>query len=177
MRAYIRKCLNFFVYFKTKLFHPSVKLGSNCAINASVYFCGTNSIIIGNDTDIRHYAILSPGHGFISVGNNSSIGAFNYIDGNGGVEIGNNVRIAPHCSIYSANHVFSRPDCTISSQGLMYGKVTIGDDVWIGANTTILAGVKIGMGSVIAAGAVVNRDVEPYSVIAGVPGKMVKKRE
>lgn len=64
----------------------------------------------------------------------------------------------------------------IVAQGLEIKSVVIGNDVWIGAHAVILAGVAIGDGSVIAAGAVVTKDVAPYSVVAGVPARVIKKR-
>ncbi len=56
------------------------------------------------------------------------------------------------------------------------GDIVIGDDVWIGVNVTILSGVKIGQGAIIAAGSVVTKDVEPYSIYGGVPARLIKKR-
>jgi maltose O-acetyltransferase len=57
-----------------------------------------------------------------------------------------------------------------------YGRVSIGDNVWIGGRSIILQGVKIGEGAVVAAGSVVTRDVDAYEVVAGVPAKPIKKR-
>ena len=177
MRKVIRLIINLFVYIRVKASNPSVKLGKSCLINWSVSFCGDKCITVGDNSNLRHYSILSPGHGYIKIGKRCSIGAFNYLDGNGGLEIGNYVRFGPHCSVFSANHTFSNLDKPIGLQKLKYEKVVIEDDVWIGANSVILAGVNVGTGSVIAAGSVVNRDVEPYSIYAGSPAKLIKKRQ
>lgn len=157
--------------------NPNSKIGKLCNINWSVSFCGTTPITVGKKCDLRHCSILSPGHGSILIGENSSIGAFNYIDGNGDVEIGNNVRIGPHCAIYSANHTFDDIDNPIANQPLNYSRVIIEDNVWIGSHSVILAGVKVGTGAVIAAGSVVNKNVEPFTMVAGVPAKLTKKRK
>ena len=69
-----------------------------------------------------------------------------------------------------------KPEQPIMKQGVKREFVKIEDDCWIAANTVILAGVTIGKGSVIAAGSVVNKDVPPYSVVAGVPAKVIKSR-
>lgn len=104
------------------------------------------------------------------------MGSFNYIDGEGGAIIGNGVRIGPHVCIHTANHVFSDPNIPIAEQGLQAKPVTIGNDVWIGAHAVVLSGVTIGDSSVIAAGAVVTRDVSSKVVVAGVPAREIKKR-
>lgn len=96
--------------------------------------------------------------------------------GHGGLTIGNDVLIATHVVIIPANHVFERRDVTISAQGERRQGVTIEDDVWVAAHATILDGVRIGRGAVIAAGAVVNADVAPYAVVAGVPAKTIRYR-
>ncbi len=83
--------------------------------------------------------------------------------------IGDNVLIGPSVIIWSQNHKFSSRNLPISTQGYDYKKVEIGDDVWIAARATILPGVKIGHGAIICAGAVVTKDVEEYSIVAGVP--------
>ena len=89
----------------------------------------------------------------------------------GGIYIGDNVLIGHNCVIATLNH---NPD-PAKRQNLLPAAVRIGSDVWIGANATILPGVSIGNGAIIAAGAVVTRDVEERTVVAGVPARMMKK--
>ncbi len=112
----------------------------------------------------------------VEIGDHCSINHGCYIHGGGGVIIGNNVRIAPHVCIISMEHEYRKPNVPIRLQGYRREPIIIEDDVWIGANAVILKGVRIGRGSVIAAGSVVTRDVPPYSVVAGVPAKLIKRR-
>ena len=72
------------------------------------------------------------------------------------------------------NHRFDNHDIRIDKQGVRTNKITIDDDVWIGANAVVLPGVSIGHHSVVAAGAVVTKDVPPQSLVAGIPAKMIK---
>ena len=76
----------------------------------------------------------------------------------------------------SANHVFLDKYSLICDQGHERGDITIGNDVWIAAHVCVLPGVTIGDGAVCGAGAVVTKDVPPYSVVAGVPAKIIKMR-
>jgi acetyltransferase-like isoleucine patch superfamily enzyme len=110
------------------------------------------------------------------MGNNSNIGPYNYIGCSGKITIGDNVMLAPRVSIYAENHVFDNPNITIKAQGVSKMDVVIEDDCWIAANVVILAGVTIGKGSVVAAGSVVNEDVPAFSVVAGVPARVIKSR-
>lgn len=139
----------FFIRFFLK------KAGKNLLINKGVVF-------------------ENPGN--ISIGNNVGINTRCWISGTGELEIGNDVLIGPHVVIHSANHNFSNKDIPILEQGHTLSKITIENDVWIGANTTILAGVTIKSGCVIAAGAVVSKDTLEYSIYGGVPAKLIKKR-
>lgn len=140
-------------------------------------------IIVGDRVTIGKHAIIRPtniygsaiGEG-LKIGNNSSIGPYSYIGCSGYIEIGDNVMMSPRVSIYSENHLFDNPELTIKEQGVKREFVKIEDDCWIAANTIILAGVTIGRGSVIAAGSVVNKDVPPYSIVGGVPAKVIKSR-
>jgi acetyltransferase-like isoleucine patch superfamily enzyme len=89
----------------------------------------------------------------------------------GGIEIGNGVLIGPYVLIWSQNHGFEQKDLPIREQGYRCSKVTIEDDVWIGAGAIILPGVRLSRGTVVAAGAVVTRSTDCYSIVAGVPAK------
>lgn len=141
-------------------------------------------IVAGDRVTIGKHAIIRPtniygsaiGEG-LKIGNNSSIGPYSYIGCSGYIEIGDNVMMSPRVSIYAENHLFDHPDLSIKEQGVKREFVKIEDDCWIAANTIILAGVTIGRGSVIAAGSVVTKDIPPYSVVGGVPAKVIKSRK
>lgn len=94
----------------------------------------------------------------------------------GRVTIGDGVRIASHVALYGFNHVFDDLDTPIWLQGLVEEGIVVEDDVWIGTHVVVCDGVTIGAHSVVAAGAVVVRDVPPYSVVAGVPARVVRDR-
>ncbi len=113
----------------------------------------------------------------ISVGNRVAINVGTYLDGRGEIEIGNNVMIGPGVIISSADHSFDQVDVPMCNQDIRYGKIIIKDDVWIGANSTIANGVKIGEGTVIVAGSFVNSDLPPYSIVSGIPAKVVSFRK
>jgi acetyltransferase-like isoleucine patch superfamily enzyme len=134
-------------------------------------------VTIGKHAIIRPTNIYGSAIGEgLKIGNNSSIGPYSYIGCSGYIEIGDNVMMSPRVSIYAENHLFDRPDLTIKEQGVKREFVKIEDDCWIAANTVILAGVTIGRGSIIAAGSVVTKDIPPYSIVGGVPAKVIKSR-
>lgn len=112
----------------------------------------------------------------IQVGPRTSIGAYNIILGQGGVQIGADCLLGPHVSVVSENHVFADPSVPIREQGEERSAILIGDDVWVGAGASILAGVSIGDGAVIAAGAVVTKDVPSNSIFGGVPARQIGTR-
>jgi acetyltransferase-like isoleucine patch superfamily enzyme len=113
----------------------------------------------------------------ISVGHRTAITVGTYIDAGGGLDIGDHVMIGPHCVISTRDHSIDPISLPMCHQPVQYGKITIGDDVWIGAKVCILRGVKIGNGSVIGAGAVVTRDVPPNAVMGGIPAKIIRYRD
>ena len=94
----------------------------------------------------------------------------------GELSIGEGSLIAPGCFITDHNHE-TRLEKAILHQPCEHRAVSIGFDVWIGANVVIVPGVRIGDGAVVAAGAVVTRDVDPMTVVGGVPAKFIKKRQ
>lgn len=153
------------------------KIGKNSIIERNVQvYKSHNRITVGKNCILRRWCVLNAWSGEIHIGDNCSINSFVHISGNGGVYIGNNVLIATQCVIVSANHNYQSPDTLIRKQGETRSPIVIEDDCWLGAGVKVLAGVKIGQGSVIGAGSVVTKDVPPYSVVVGVPGKIIKKR-
>ena len=125
----------------------------------------------GKNVDIGRHCKLSSQ---ISLGDNSGIGDNSYIQGK--VIIGNNVMMAPNVAIIATNHNFDRKDIPMNQQGSVDVAINIEDDVWIGYGAKILAGVTINKGVIIAAGAVVTVDVPEYTIVGGVPARMIKKR-
>ena len=136
-------------------------------------FCG--KLILdkcGQDVNIYRRATFSTR---IEIGDHSDIGSLSKI--NGKCFIGKCVIMGPECTVYTRNHRFERLDIPIKYQGNSEEMpVVIGDDVWIGYRVTILPGVHIGNGSVIGAGAVVAKDIPPYSIAVGNPIRIVKTR-
>ena len=112
----------------------------------------------------------------LTIGNNVGINHYCFIGVRGNIKIGDNVIFGPRVSVFSENHNFDRLDIPIKDQGETRKDTLIGNDVWIGASSVILSGVKIGDGAIIAAGSVVNKDVPSNAIVAGVPAKMIKRR-
>lgn len=115
--------------------------------------------------------------GMVSIGDDCYIGARTRLYAYGEhITIGDNVIVAPEVLMITRNHNFADLDKPIVAQGYSYAPITIEDDVWIGFRAIILPGVTIGRGSVVAANAVVAKSVEPYSVVGGVPARLIRKR-
>ena len=137
--------------------------------------------------------ILSPEN--LSIGNDTWFNVGVHIQANGGVSIGDKTHFAPYCVLYgplevgnkcafaahtvlaSIGHTYDQPDVPFVDLPAQSKKIIIEDNVWVGANTTIIGGVRVGTGSIIGAGAVVTHDVEPYSVVGGVPARLIRKRK
>ena len=111
----------------------------------------------------------------ISIGDNSGIGRDSFLVAPAPIEIGRDVMIGPQLVIYTSNHGTEKT-VPMNRQQMTCKPVKMGDDVWIGVRVTILPGVNIGDGAIIAAGAVVTKDVEPYSIVGGVPARKIGER-
>ena len=113
----------------------------------------------------------------LRIGENSAFGEFCYFGCAGGIEIGSNVIGGQNIRFHSENHLYADLDLPIFCQGATRKGIVGGDNCWIGAGAVFLDGVVLGNGCVVAANAVLNKEYPPNSVIAGVPGKVIKKRE
>lgn len=169
----VKRIIGRFIYFFARKMPPSfsaLKIGQR-QIRA---FCG--HLILqscGKNVNIEKNAEFDSS---VRIGNNSGLGINCRIAPQ--VTIGDNVMMGPDVLIYTQNHKFSDVYRNMDEQGFDDLKeVHIGDNVWIGARVIILPGVNIGEGSVIGAGAVVSKDVPPFSVFVGNPGRVVKYRK
>lgn len=116
--------------------------------------------------------------GRLEVGDNVVLSRNVLINAAGSVNIGHNVMIGYSSKILSANHsIPSAGKGPIRLSGHNLKPVVIEDDAWIGANAVVLPGVRIGRGAVVAAGAVVTKDVGPYTIVGGIPAKLIRERE
>jgi acetyltransferase-like isoleucine patch superfamily enzyme len=114
--------------------------------------------------------------GEIEIGSHTYIGPYTCLSGNS-IKIGNYCMVASHSGIYANNHVFADSTRKIVEQKNSYQGVVIEDDCWLGTGVKVLDGVTIGQGSVIGAGAVVTKDIPPYSIAVGVPAKVIGQRK
>ena len=128
---------------------------------------------LGDYSVVESFACINNAVGDVLIGNHTRIGLHNTIIGP--VKIGNHVNLAQGITVTALNHNFDDTNKRIDEQGVSTKAVTIEDDVWIGANAVILPGVTIGNHCVVAAGAVVTKDVPPHSLVAGVPAKVIKQ--
>ncbi|UCG53855.1 MAG: acyltransferase [Candidatus Latescibacterota bacterium] len=141
-----------------------IDLGAGTRIMRGAYLCSYVSnarleegIVTGANCWVGDHSVLSAGQG--------------------GLFLGDNVLIAAHAVLVCGGHDFEKLDRATLDQAYSGRPIRIGDDVWIGTNVTILGGVTIGDHAVVAAGAVVNTDVEPYTVVGGVPARVLKRLE
>ncbi|HBZ8223402.1 TPA: acyltransferase [Escherichia coli] len=147
------RALNFIKQLPLKA--VGAKFGKRVTMYPGIWIQPGMNLCIGNDVDIAQGVLITS---------------------KAGVDIGDRTLIGYRTQILSANHVIPAVPNQIFKSGHVYKSVTIGRDVWIGANCIILPGVTIGEGAVIAAGSVVTKDVNPFSIVGGTPAKLIKMR-
>jgi len=166
-------------------FGHKIKVGSgfNLMEYATLNALSYDGVEIGNNFTLGKYAVIectgvlrNVGNS-LKIGNNVGINHYCFIGVRGNITIGDNVIFGPRVNVFSENHIFNSLDVPIKNQGVEKKDTIIGNDVWIGASVSIMPGVKIGNGCVIAAGSVVTKDVPDFSVIAGMPAKIIKNRK
>jgi len=162
-------------YFRRLL----ISLGTEPSFGTGLLCYGPQNIAIGNNFSCwRHCTLAACVDGKIEIGDNVGLNANVYINAcsGGKIVLGNKVLIGPNVVIRSSDHIISDVDKPIQGQGHKSGTIIIEDDVWIGANVTIVGDVRINKGAVVGAGAVVTKDVESYTIVGGIPARFIKKR-
>lgn len=126
-----------------------------------------NKFVLGDNSTIEDFSTINNGVGDVIIGNRTRIGLSSVLIGP--VKIGNDVLLAQNIIISGLNHGYKEIDKPISKQPVSTRQICLEDECWIGANSVILSGATIGKHSIVAAGSVVNRDVPPYTIVAGNP--------
>ncbi|MEZ9601402.1 DapH/DapD/GlmU-related protein [Vibrio sp. 10N.286.46.A8] len=160
--SYLINIIHAVIYILPPVFRPPFwclllgKYNQRVFIDSNVYFRYPSTVYLGKD---------------VSINRGCEFYTSWYDRKTTKIDIGNNVRIGPGVRFFSAGHDINNIDLPDNSN-----TISVGDNVWIGGGATILQGVTVGDGAVIAAGSVVNRDVLPLTLVAGVPAKFVKNR-
>jgi len=156
----------------------SVLIDENVRISlTSPFFISKKgSVRIKDGSQLSNGFICDAYGGNVLIGENTFIGPNVIIYGHGDVTIGDNCLVAMGCKIIAANHTYAL-GTNINMQKNIFKPIVIGNDVWIGADTKVLAGVIIGDGCVVAAGSVVTKSIPANTIVAGIPARAIKKRE
>lgn len=172
-----------FVYSNTKLSNThKIQLGSFSRISKGVEVLGRNFkyMDLGDNSSIGSYSrihlsnILTPYKAYLAIGCNTHISAWSSLGCAGGVTIGNNCLFGEGLFLHSENHLFNDPVVLIKDQGVSQKGISIGSNCWFGSRVTVLDGVSIGDGCVIAAGSVVTKSFPSRQLIAGNPAKVIR---
>ena len=166
--------------------HPNrIHLGNKVVISDGCILDARNSelsrvITLSDNVILSNNVMISCKGGSVTIGEYSGLGALTVIQSiaNSPVEIGNNVFIGPKCYITGGgNYITKRLDIPIWKQGMEeMGATKLGNDIWLGANVTVLGGVEVGSHSIVAAGAVVTKSLDEKSVSVGIPAVTKKYR-
>jgi virginiamycin A acetyltransferase len=163
---------------------PGIELGKNVVISPDARIHASvrgTRIVIGDYSEIYDFVCIRPvgGQGDIVIGEHCYLNPGCVLYSGNGITLGNYVLLAPGVMLLPTNHAFARRDTPIRHQGFLPSKggIVIEDDVWIGANSVVLDGAKIGRGAIVAAGSVVRGEIPPYEIWGGVPACKIGERE
>lgn len=148
-----------------------VFIGRGCSLKAPVLL--KNGVNLASNVLVDDFENKC---GSLVLEENVSVNFGCVFDASGEIVVEKNSAISPCSMIYTHNHNYEKKSRLIRSQGIAIKNVRVGEDCWIGARALILPGANIGKGCVVAAGSIVNKPTKPYSVVAGVPAKVVKWR-
>lgn len=168
------------IHWSVKYWDPySISIGDNCEIRHGSFIDARskskNAIVIEDGCRIKDYVGLAAYGGSIKLGKNVLVGRCSTIFGHGGVNIGDNSMLSPYVMIITSEHITRLNGTDFQSQGFTREPIIIGQNVWIGAHVTVLAGSEIAPNVVIAAGAVVKGQVDEGFIYGGIPAKPIKK--
>lgn len=164
-RLWVKLFLNPFKHQKGK--------NSRICRNSRIDVMPFNNFVLGADSTIEDFCTINNGVGDVLIGDRCRVGMSNVIIGP--VTIGNDVILAQNIVLSGLNHGYEDITLPPHNQPVTKKKITLEDEVWIGANAVVVAGVTIGKHSVVAAGSIVTKDVPPYTVVAGNPARIIKK--
>jgi len=156
-----------------------VKIKTGVVVYDNVKFLRfPRNISVGADSVIKSHVHICPcnSSAAISIGERTTIGFYSMIYSSKSIEIGADCMIGPFAYLVDSDHGTDRI-LPMNLQSNITEPVKIGNDVWVGARTMILKGVTIGDGAIIAAGSIVKRDVHPYSIVGGIPAKVLGERK
>lgn len=162
-----------------------IRLAKGVTLGEGVLIEGLSrgGVDLGPGVSIGAHSIIMPtsvmrnlGEG-CSIGANSGLGQYSFIGCGGGVRIGRDVIMGQYVSFHTENHLHADLDRPIIAQGVRRAPVVIENDCWVGVKATFLSGAHVGRGSIVAAGAVVRGRVPPWSIVGGVPARIIGTRE
>ena len=162
----------------------TINKGSSLLIENNVYLRAgveiraheNSKIIIEKDVKIdRGVRLLSTNNSTLRIGSNSSIGLYSVFNGGDDIIIGNSCLISGFVYIQTSMHSHKK-GIFVKAQGFSHSPINIGDDVWLGAHSTILPGCKLGKGSIVGSNAVVTKSISSNEIVVGVPAEKIKER-
>lgn len=170
-----------------RLLHPGyIYTGRDLSLEEGCQIMGLSrqGIVFGDRCTVGRFAQIAPtnplggepGEG-LRMGHHSNIGPYSFVGCSGYVVIGDRVLMGPRVNLLAENHVFDAVDMPIKEQGVVREPIRIEDGCWLGAGCSVLAGVTVGHDSIVATGAVVTADVPPYSIVGGVPARILRRRD
>ena len=154
--------------------HCGVQVGDNCYLSPQAAIISTvaEPVVLGDNCFVAGGAYIT---GEVRLGDNCTVNP--YVTLRGKIEGGDGIRIGSYSCIIGFNHVFNRTDLPVFQQGITSKGIVFGNDVWIGSQVTVVDGVKIHDHTVLAAGAVVTKEVPAYAIVGGNPAKILRMRE
>lgn len=149
--------------------------GRRCGFGKNVRITYSLKVVLGDRVTLRSRVFLA-GRGELSIGSHTTINEGCMITAMQQISIGEHCMFAPGCYVLDIDHAYEDLDVPMAAQGYKTSPVSIGNDVWLGAYVVVGRGVTIGEGAIVGAHSFVNRDVAPYSIVGGVPAKVIGDR-